>query len=360
MRVARFLFASCLFLSCASLLADQVELVAGGGKEPSGVLATKAKLAEPFAVDFDKEGNLYIAEMSSGERVVKVDPKGILTTVAGTGKKGHAGDGGDPLKAEFNGIHHLAITPGGDIYLADTFNNTVRKIDAKTGLLTRFAGTGEKGFGGDGGPADQASFSGTFCLAFDARFEKMYIADLGNRRIRMIDMKTTTVSTVAGNGKAGIPEDGADAAKAPLVDPRAVAVDAANNVYILERGGHALRVVDANGKIRTVAGTGKAGLSGDGGDALKATLNGPKHLCIDSDQGVLIADAENNVVRKYLPKEGKIVRVVGTGKKGSAGLGGDPLKMELSRPHGVFVHPSGELYITDSYNNRIVRIVRAK
>lgn len=360
MRVGRTLFASCLFFGCATLFADKVELVAGGGTEASGVLATKARLAEPFAVAFDKEGNLFIAEMTSGERVVKVDPKGMLATFAGTGKKGKSGDGGDPLKAEFNGIHHLVIAPNGDIYLADTFNNTIRKIDAKTKLLTRFAGTGEKGFGGDGGPAEKAKFSGTFCLAFDAQFQKLYVADLGNRRIRMIDLNSNVISTVAGNGKAGVPEDGADAAKSPLVDPRAVAVDASNNIYVLERGGHALRVIDANGKIRTVAGTGKAGLSGDGGDALKATLNGPKHLCIDTDQGVLIADAENNVIRKYLPQEGKIIRIAGTGKKGSAGLGGDPLKMELNRPHGVFVHSSGELYLTDSYNNRIVRIVKTK
>jgi sugar lactone lactonase YvrE len=359
MPFVRTLAVCCLLFGCATLLADRVELVAGDGTEATGVAATKAKLAEPFAVDFDRDGNLYIAEMTSGERVVRVDPKGTLTTFAGTGKKGKGGDGGDPLKAEFNGIHHLAITPSGDVYLADTFNNTVRKFDAKTKLVTRFAGTGEKGFGGDGGPADKAKFSGTFCLAFDPNFEKLYVADLGNRRVRMIDMKTNTISTVAGTGKSGVPEDGSEASQSPLVDPRAVAVDASNNLYVLERGGHALRVIDAGGKIRTVVGTGKAGLSGDGGDALKATLNGPKHLCIDSDQGVLIADAENNVVRKYLPKEGKIVRIAGTGKKGAT-FDADPLKLELHRPHGVFVHPSGDLYITDSYNDRILRVVRSK
>jgi DNA-binding beta-propeller fold protein YncE len=141
-----------------------------------------------------------------------------------------------------------------------------------------------------------------------------------------------------------------------LVDPRAVAVDANGNIYILERAGNALRVVDAGGKIRTVAGSGQKGLSGDGGEARKATLNGPKHLCVDRDGTVLIADTENHVIRRYLPSEGKIVRVAGTGKKGTAGIGGPPEQVELSQPHGVFVNPSGAIYIADSSNNRVLRI----
>jgi DNA-binding beta-propeller fold protein YncE len=162
---------------------------------------------------------------------------------------------------------------------------------------------------------------------------------------------------VAGNGQRGIPQDGGDARTQPLVDPRAVAADAKGNVYILERSGHALRVVDPSGKIRTVAGTGKQGGSGDGGAALKATLSGPKHLCIDRDGSVIIADAENNLIRRYLPAEGKIVRLAGTGKKGNGGAGGPPEMAEVARPHGVTVHPeTGLLYIVDSYNNRVVRI----
>jgi sugar lactone lactonase YvrE len=147
-----------------------------------------------------------------------------------------------------------------------------------------------------------------------------------------------------------------DARSAPLVDPRAVAVDAQGHVYILERSGHALRVVDPDGTIRTVAGTGKAGATGDGGPARQATLNGPKHLCIDLEGNVLIADTENHLIRKYLPREGKIVRVAGTGQKGTAGVDGPPEQAELSQPHGVYVHPSGVLYITDSSNNRVLRM----
>jgi sugar lactone lactonase YvrE len=339
--------------------ADKVVLVAGGDKDGNGIPATEAKLHGPFGVDFDKTGHLYFVEMI-GQRVGRVDAKGLFSTVAGTGRKGDGGDGGPGVKAEFNGMHSLAAAPSGDVFLADTWNNRVRKFDARTGQVSAFAGTGTKGFKGDGGPAAAADFGGIYCIALDPRGEQLYLADLDNRRIRAIDLKTGMVCTVAGNGQKGVPEDGAEAVKAPLVDPRAVAADAKGNVYILERSGHALRVVDRDGKIRTVAGTGKVGATGDGGPAIQATMNGPKHLCIDRDGGVLIADTENHVIRKYLPADGKIIRVAGTGKKGSTGVGGPPDKVELSQPHGVYVHPSGELYIADSSNNRIVKIVRGE
>jgi sugar lactone lactonase YvrE len=339
-----------------SARADKLVLVAGG-TEVENVPATRARLEGPFGVDFDGKGNLYIVEMV-GQRLLKVDGNGNLTVAAGTGRKGNGGDDGPPRKAEFNGMHSLAVAANGDVYLADTWNNRVRRIDNKTGLVSAFAGTGEKGFGGDGGPALKAQFGGVYCVALDPKGEHLYLADLDNRRIRAVDLKTGTVRTVAGNGQKGVPEDGAEATKAPLVDPRAVAVDAKGNVYILERSGHALRVADSGGKIRTVAGTGRAGSAGDGGDARKATLNGPKHLCIDRDGSVVIADTENHLIRRYLPDTGKIVRVAGTGKKGTAGVGGPPKQAELSQPHGVFVHPSGELYIADSSNNRVLKIER--
>jgi DNA-binding beta-propeller fold protein YncE len=337
--------------------ADRLVLVAGGGTETDNAPALKAKLQGPFGVGFSQAGDITIVEMI-GQRVCRVDGKGKLTVIAGTGAKGNAGDDGPATKAEFNGPHSLLVTPNGDVYVADTWNNRVRKIDAKTGIISAFAGTGDKGFAGDGGPAAKAKFGGVYCAAFDPRHERLYLADLDNRRIRAIDLKSGMVTTVAGNGAKGVPEDGAEAIKAPLVDPRAVAVDAKGNIYILERSGHALRVVDSHGKIRTVVGTGKQGASGDGGDARQATLNGPKHLCIDPDGNVLIADTENHLIRKYIPSSGKILRIAGTGKNGKGGLGGPPDKAELSQPHGVQVSPTGEIYIADSSNDRVLRIER--
>lgn len=345
----------CCLISAATARAEKIVLVAGEGEGGEGGPAREAKLQMPFAVDLDRAGNLFLAEYI-GQRVRKIDGKGILSTVAGTGEKGYGGDDGPAAKARFNSIHSLVVAANGDVYITDSFNKRLRKIEGRTGVIRTIAGTGEKGFSGDGDPATKARFGDIYCAALDAKGEKLYLADLDNRRIRVVDLGSGVVETVAGNGEKGVPRDGAEARQAPLVDPRAVAVDAKGNVYILERGGHALRVVDVEGKIRTVAGTGKAGSSGDGGDALRARFNGPKHLCVDRNGDVLIADTENHVIRKYLPGEGKIVRVAGTGRAGRAGLDGPPLKAELNQPHGVNARPDGTIYISDSSNNRVLKI----
>ena len=347
---------TCMLLVGNAARADKLVRIAGGGNGANNVPATMAKLMEPFGVDFDKAGNFYLVELK-GQRVLKVDAKGIFTVLAGTGKKGESGDDGPALSATFNGMHSLAVTPDGVIYAADTWNKRVRKIDPKTGKITAFAGGGDKP-AADGEAALSARLGGIYCVAFNADFTRLYLTDLDNRKIHFVDIKTGKIHHVAGSGTKGVPQDGADAKTAPLVDPRAACADRQGNVYILERGGHALRVVDAKGKIRTVAGTGAKGNSGDGGDARKATLNGPKHLCVDRDDNVIIADTANHVIRKYTPQDGKIVRLAGTGKKGQSGEGdGDePLSVSFNEPHGVFVHPtSGVLHIVDSNNHRVFR-----
>jgi hypothetical protein len=318
-------------------------------------LVAHAGLNEPFGVAFAPNGDTYIVEMG-GHRVSLLDRAGQLRVFAGTGEAGLSGDGGQASRAQFNSPHHLAFGPDGGLYVADTQNFSVRRIDLTTGVITRIAGTGAKGFSGDGGPAVDAQFGGIFAIAF--RGSLLYACDLGNRRIRVVDLTTGTVRTIAGNGEKGVPVDGEPAVIQPLVDPRAVAVDAKENVYILEREGHALRVVDSNGRIRTIAGTGNAGFAGDGGPARSALLNGPKHISIDeNDQSVLITDTENHVVRRYSPVDGTISRVVGTVKIGWGGLGGPADECELNRPHGAQVMPhSRAIYVSDSENHRIVRI----
>jgi hypothetical protein len=333
----------------STVCADKVVLVAGGSE--------KGKVVDPFAVDFDKHGNMYFVEMG-GNRLCRLDSRGKIATFAGNGMKGDKGDGGPAADAVLGGPHHLAIMPYGDILISDTWNSRVRKVDAKTGMISAIAGTGEKGFGGDGGPATAAKIGNVYCAALTPDSSKLYLADLDNRRIRLVDMKTGIITTVAGNGKKGVPEDGAVAVDAPLFDPRAVAADAKGNVWILERSGHVLRVVDAHGKIRTVAGTGKAGFSGDGGDARKAAMNGPKHLFVDHHGDILIVDTENHCIRKLKVADGTIHRVAGSGKKGAAGLDGPPEKVELNRPHGVYEDAHGVIYIADSSNNRILKIVK--
>ena len=331
----------------------RLEVVAGGGQQVEGP-ATECKLKAPFGVEFDSQGRMYIAELY-GERLLRVDAKGQLTWIGGTGTKGDAGDGGPARTAQFNGMHALVITATDQVLLADTWNNRVRRYDIPTGTLQPFCGAGgEKAYAGDGGPALAARFSGIFCVALDKNEEWLTLVDLDNRRVRRMNLKTGLVELVAGNGQKGVPADGADAKMSPLVDPRAAAVAPDGTVYILERGGHALRAVDPKGVIRTVAGTGKAGLSGDDGPALAATLNGPKHLCIDTDGSVLIADTENHVIRRYQPQTGLITRVAGTGKKGLGPSGSPALECGLFQPHGVYVHTNGVLYITDSGNDRVL------
>lgn len=344
-----------LVLSASGARADKLVLVAGGGDGADDTEATKAKLIQPFGVDFYGP-SVLIVEMAKGERLRGIHRAGHLVTVTGTeGKKGNDGDGGPADKATFNGMHSLAVGSNG-FYLADTWNNRVRVVDFDL-TVNAFAGTGEKGFSGDGGPAKDAKFGGVFCVSFDPDKKNLYITDLDNKRIRKVEMKTNVVTTVAGSGKGGVPKDGEDATAQPLVDPRAHAVDKDGNIWILERGGHALRVVDAKGKIRTVAGTGKSGMGT--GKALDAALNGPKHLCIDKDGSVLIADTENHRVVRFSPKDGTITAVAGTGKKGNTLGDGDPLKAEFNQPHGVIVHPkTGDIYISDASNGRVLKVVR--
>lgn len=359
-RISRqVILGSSLLLSVAATArADKLVLVAGGGDKGDGAPATEARLHHPFGIDFDKSGAMFIAELEGGH-VHRVDAKGIFSTIAGTGEKtGDAGDGGPAKKATFNGMHSLAVAPSGEIYIADTWNNRVRKIDPKEGTISPFAGTGKKAYAGDDGPALKADCGGIYCVAFGPDAKTLYLADLDNRRIRAVDMSSGVMRLIAGNGERGVPADGAVAREAPLVDPRAVAEDGDGNVYVLERSGHALRVVDRAGRIRTIAGTGQPGPAGDNGPALAATLRGPKHLCLDRDGSVIIADTDNHVIRKYLPKEGKLVRVAGSGKMGNAGVGGPLDKTELNQPHGVYVDKSGTLYIVDSHNNRVLRIVK--
>lgn len=354
---ARILAPLLLLCGASTASADKIALVAGGGTGPDGSEAPGAKLIQPFGVDFGPKGTVYVLEMAKGERLRAVTDGKLVTLAGAEGKKGAEGDGGPGLKATFNGMHSLAVGPDGRVYLGDTWNNRVRAFDPQTGTVEAFAGTGERGFGGDGGPAKDAKFGGVFCVAFDPAKKNLYVTDLDNKRIRKVDMATKVVATVAGNGKGGVPKDGAKATEQPLVDPRAHAVDADGSLWILERGGHALRVVDKDGVIRTVAGTGKAGQGA--GKALEAALNGPKHLCIDRDGTVLIADTENHRVVRFSPKAGTLAVVAGTGQRGK-GLGdGDPLKAEFSQPHGVIVHPkTGDVYISDASNGRVLKITR--
>jgi DNA-binding beta-propeller fold protein YncE len=326
-------------VSAAGLGAATIEVVAGPAPA-----STVVKLTEPFAAAVDSRGVLYICE-HKGQVITAIGPNGGVSRFAGAGKPGFGGDGGQAAEALFNDPHGLLIA-GKRMYVADTLNHRVRLIDMAKGAITTVAGTGERGYSGDGGPAVKAAFNGTFGIAVAEKQRKLYIADLSSRRIRMLDLKTGIVSTVAGNGATGVPEDGAVATAAPLRDPRAVAVDAKGNVYILERAGNALRVVDRAGRIRTLIAPG----------TVTPNLNGPKHLAVDRSGKVVVADAENHLIRTYDPIRRTLTTIAGTGEKGDRVIPNDPLKTQLNRPHGVYIHKSGDIYISDSDNHRILRL----
>ena len=322
----------------------------------NAVLVLGEHLREPFGVTFAADGATFIVEHSA-HRISRLSPKGTVSVIAGTGEQGFTGDDGPAIAARFNGPHHLLIGPDGHLYVADTWNNCVRRIDLKTGIVSRVAGTGEKGFSGDGGKAVDAKFGGIYAIAFSGN--TLFMCDLDNRRVRAVELKEGVVRTVAGNGEKGVPVDGQDALTQPLVDPRAIAVDSTGRLYIVERNGHALRVVERDGKIRTVAGNGTPGFSGDGGPGREALLRGPKHISIDQDDSVLISDTENHVIRRYSPKNGLITRVAGTGEAGTSGVDGPAEQCMLNRPHGAQMRPGTRaIYISDSENHRVLRIER--
>src|SRR5262245_63107952 len=324
----------------------KIECVAGCGGAIDGT-AKGAKLIEPFGVAFDRQGAWYICEYK-GQRITKVDTKGSVTLFAGG--NGRSSEGSARGQLEFNDPHGLVISKDQQMYVADTLNHRAVKIDLKTGRAVVAAGAGRAGYSGDGGPGVEATFNQFYAVDINRGGDKLYITDLGNRRVRLLDLKSGVVTTIAGNGQSGVPADGADAAQSPLVDPRAAAVDSKGNVYILERRGNALRVVDKTGKIRTVIAPGTIAVSRAPG------LNGPKHLCVDLQDNVIIADTENHLILKYSPTGGAVEVIAGSGEKGDRLVTGDPLKSQLNRPHGVFVHQSGALYISDSYNNRVLKL----
>lgn len=348
-----------VFACVTTCKADRLVLLAGGGSQSPPCAGTTLQLKEPFYTEQDTQGRLVIAEMAEGQRLLRMDSKGMVQVIAGTGQKGKPGDGAeDALKASFDGVHNIAIHPRtGDIYLADTWNCVVRKYDEKMKSITTIAGTGKKAFSGDGGDALKAELGGIYCVALDPAGDRLYLADLHNSCIRMVDLKSGKIRRVAGNGKKGRPVEGGIAIEQPLLDPRAVAVNGSGDVYVLERGGNALRVVRSDGKIHTVVNkAGIKGLDGADGPAFDCRMNGPKHIQIDQKNRVLIADAENHQILRYDPQTERTERLAGTGKPGSSGLNGPAREAMLNRPHGVYELPGGDIVITDSYNNRILKL----
>ena len=313
--------------------------------------ATQAEINSPYGVAADGAGNLYIAD-SGNDRIRKVDSTGTITTVAGTGEFGFSGDGGPATQAWVNSPDSVVVDGAGSLYISHRNNNRVRKVDS-TGTITTIAGTGERGFGGDGGPASQAQISSPTGVAVDGA-GNLYIADSGNQRIRKVD-STGTITTVAGTGEHGFGGDGGPASQAQISSPTGVAVDGAGNLYIADAGNHRVRRVDSTGTITTVAGTGEHGFGGDGGPASQAQISSPTGVAVDGAGNLYIADAGNHRVRR-VDSTGTITTVAGTGEAGFGGDGAPATQAGIDRLTGVAVDGAGNLYIADWNSNRVRKV----
>lgn len=323
---------------------------------------------EPFAVDFDAQGRLYGVEFTRGNRVFRssgpITANGGPPTIEFVAGQFHQTTSKSVLPAavaeakaadiRFNGMHDLAVAADGRIFLADTFNHLIRVFDPTAGRVVTLAGTGDRGFAGDGGLAATAAFNEPYCGSLSPDGSRLLIADIRNHRLRTIDLATDMVHTIAGNGKPGKPIDGAPATETPLAGPRAACAAADGTIYLVLREGNAL-VAIRDGRVQTVVNaSGKAGYGGDGGPGREALLKGPKYVCMDREQRVLIVDTENHCIRRYDPATGRIDLVAGVPQRAGFAIGGTWKETELRRPHGVRIAPDGRLVIADSDNDRLL------
>ena len=344
-----------LVLGVIPLHAEKIVIVAGGGGAERDAPATQCALHEPFCVEFNPAGEMVIAEMEHGNRVLKVNAQGMLRVIAGSGGKGYAGDGGPATAASFSSIHNFAVLPNGDLLLADSFSNALRRIDAKSGIIETIAGDGN-GFGGDNGPAAKAQFSTLIQISLDPTAAQLYLADIGNRRIRRIDLKSWIITTVAGNGQSAVPSDGAEAVSAPLVDPRAVVADAA--AAFMCWSGAVMHCDTSIPRAKSARSPGPARKDSPAMAVQRSPQLSTGRIRHDGSrrQCAYCGFGEQRHPPLFA-EDGACHARSWEWTAGAGGIGGSPLECELRRPHGVTVGRDGALYIADSYNDRILKIV---
>ncbi|MEK7474689.1 MAG: kelch repeat-containing protein [Candidatus Coatesbacteria bacterium] len=348
--------AAVIVLGHATAHAATILTAAGDGNygyAGDGMSATVAEISTANGVAVDAAGNVFIAD-TDNNRVRRVDAvTGTITTVAGTGLCCYNGDNISATAARLSGPYGVAVDLAGNLYIADTTNNRIREVSAATGLITTLAGTSIPGFNGDNMSATAARLSGPYGVAVDGS-GNVFIADTGNNRVRRVDVTTGKIGTLAGTGVMSFNADHISATVAQLNAPSGVAVGLSGSVYIADYGNARVRVVGAgSGLIDTVAGTGTAGYNGDGIAATVAQLQSPFGVAVDGLGNLFIADDANNRVRKVTAASGLISTVAGTGLCCYNGDQIDATTARLNYPEGVAVDASGNLFIADTYNYRV-------
>lgn len=332
---------------------DFVTTLAGTGTPGyagDGGPATLSQLNNPFVAVTGPSGDLYISD-SGNHRVRRINVDGTITTIAGTGTGGFSGDSGPAAAAQLNYPRGLTFDASGNLYIADSSNQRIRKVDT-TGRITTVAGNGIPGFGGDGGAATGASLAYPYGIQMNG--EELFIADSNNHRVRKVS--GGNISTVAGNGTAAFTGDGGAPTTASLNFPRSIAFDSADNLYIADTSNFRVRIV-SGGTITTFAGSAD-GFAGDGGPAASARLNDPYGIAIDSWDNLYIADTDNNRIRKVEATTHIISTVMGTGTSGYTGDGVESgsLSAKVNLPYSVTISPMDELQLADSKNGAIRRV----
>lgn len=338
-----------------------ISTVAGTGNPgaPKGdkELAVSAQLIGPYGVAVDRDGTLYFAEFG-GHRIRKVTTDGQISTIAGTGSAARGGEGVSAASAPLSHPRGIAVDSAGDLYIAESGSHRIRKITMADGKIYTFAGTGTGTYGGEGVAATTAHLHTPHDVAVDSAGD-VYIADYGNHRIRKVT-SDGKIKTVAGTGAPSLSPDGTLATAAHLRNPTSVAVDSEGNLYIADVSNQRVRkVTKADGKIKTVAGTGAATFGGDGAQGASAPLYSPMAVAVDSTGTLYIADTNNHRIRK-VAADGTISTLAGTGAASFGGDGEAAASAKLSSPHGLAVDCVDTLYIGDYSNNRVRKVTSAK
>ena len=342
----------------AASLETTVKTIAGTGiagytaEGVAGLPGTSTPVNNPYGVVVGPDAALYFCEVDSG-RIRRLDlVTQRLTTIAGTGEKAYSGDGGPARLAAFSAPHEIRFDTQGNLFVVERDSHTVRRIDGSSGIVTTIAGTGEAGYSGDDAAANRAQLRQPHSIAFDAA-GNLLICDIGNSRLRQVHMASGVISTLSGTGQREATPDAAPLLGTPLLGPRSIDTDPLGNAYLVLREGNAVFQLDLQaGRLQRIAGTGVQGYSGDGGPALTATFNGPKGIAYSTAEHALyIVDTENHVIRRMSLSSGTIETVLGSGERGD-GPDGNPLLCKLNRPHAVFVH-AGTVYVTDSESHRV-------